>query len=301
MTEIVAVGAADQPPTAVLGHVTDAVIDAHRNVYVLDALSFHVKVFSRVGVFLASAGRRGPGPGEFLAPVSIAIRGADEVLVLDQSNSRIERWRFSGKALDRIGSYPIPFFARKMCVLGTRIFVLGHHGSNLLHELDQSGAIARSFAPGPLQQTTTQARLRAPNQLWCDEEAGELVIAHRLYPELFIYSANGSLRKTIRAEPFRQIVVTTRGAGVVTYSNPKDGPYDVIVSTAVIGTRRIVQLGHDVDGSDAVSGVRSYEVTSQGVFRRIAPLPRLLKDSRGMALVKQVDPYPRLLVYSVSW
>lgn len=48
------------------------------------------QVFSVDGTFLRTFGRRGSGPGQFSTPVGLAIDRADNLLVCDKANGRVQ-------------------------------------------------------------------------------------------------------------------------------------------------------------------------------------------------------------------
>jgi hypothetical protein len=60
-------------------------------IYVLDVLANRVAAFDSLGGLLWLAGRKGGGPGEFQAPMSIAVSPAGEIEVLDLATSLLTR------------------------------------------------------------------------------------------------------------------------------------------------------------------------------------------------------------------
>jgi hypothetical protein len=58
-------------------------VDTDGNIYVTDAADFSVKKFDRRGKLLKRSGRRGQGPGEFMAPRALAC-SANRIFVTDQ-------------------------------------------------------------------------------------------------------------------------------------------------------------------------------------------------------------------------
>jgi hypothetical protein len=59
-------------------------VDTHDRIYVTDAMDYSLKKFGADGKFLKKAGRKGQGPGEFLAPRLLA-RSDSHLFVTDQS------------------------------------------------------------------------------------------------------------------------------------------------------------------------------------------------------------------------
>jgi hypothetical protein len=67
----------------VFGTIADAVPTPDGGVVVLDMFSLNIREYDSLGMLVASAGREGSGPGEFLVPRGLAILGNGELLVSD--------------------------------------------------------------------------------------------------------------------------------------------------------------------------------------------------------------------------
>jgi len=77
-------------PDHVIGGQSDAAIDRDGRLFIADMMMKELKVFDRDGNFLNVVGRVGQGPGEYAAPISIALsRGGDVVAVGDIGLSRV--------------------------------------------------------------------------------------------------------------------------------------------------------------------------------------------------------------------
>ncbi len=68
--------------------------------YVLDAKDMRVLRFDREGSYLGSFGREGEGPGEFSAPVALALLPGEVILIADSGNRRLSRFTTDGRFLD---------------------------------------------------------------------------------------------------------------------------------------------------------------------------------------------------------
>jgi DNA-binding beta-propeller fold protein YncE len=82
-------GTFDRPTDVTVKHWTE-------EVYVVDSGNNRIQVFNSAGVFLRMWGKTGSGPGEFLAPHSIAV-GDSSVYVSDRGNHRIQRFSHAGE------------------------------------------------------------------------------------------------------------------------------------------------------------------------------------------------------------
>lgn len=68
-------------------------------------------------VFVLAWGKKGDGPGEFHSPIGLAVTPADEVVVTDLNNARVQRFTPDGKHL---GGFDLPWDdpKRKQCLAG---------------------------------------------------------------------------------------------------------------------------------------------------------------------------------------
>ena len=83
---------------------TGVALDSDRNVYVTDAWTDRVSVFTVEGDFIRSFGTSGDGDGQFRRPSGIAIDYNDNVLVVDALNDRIQRLTRDGSFISQWGS-----------------------------------------------------------------------------------------------------------------------------------------------------------------------------------------------------
>jgi hypothetical protein len=68
---------------------SDVAADKYGNIYVLDTGNARIQKFSPEGKFLATIGRKGQGPGEFIMPDGLDIDRDGNVVVSDTAQSRI--------------------------------------------------------------------------------------------------------------------------------------------------------------------------------------------------------------------
>lgn len=85
-------GVAGDPPEA-LNQPTDVVTAPNGDIFVTEGHggpTNRISKFSKTGTFIKSWGKKGPGPGEFNAPHTIAIDSRGRLFVGDRSNNRIQ-------------------------------------------------------------------------------------------------------------------------------------------------------------------------------------------------------------------
>jgi sugar lactone lactonase YvrE len=69
---------------------TDIAVDKEGNIYVLDAGNARIQKFGPDGKYLATIGRKGQGPGEFVMPNSFGFDRDGNLVVADSTQSRIQ-------------------------------------------------------------------------------------------------------------------------------------------------------------------------------------------------------------------
>ena len=143
---------------AAFHHPSDVDMDDIGNIYVLDTGNSRVQKFGPDGKYLATIGRKGQGPGEFIMPESLDIDSAGnlivhdpiqfrfQVLMADRSDARIivmkDEWVYkvrglsSGNFAAKGSTYPRP---------GKDGKEQKHGQMRLLRIVDQDGRILNSF------------------------------------------------------------------------------------------------------------------------------------------------------------
>ncbi len=79
-------------------------LDSDYNIYVTDAMTDRISVFSEGGDFLRSFGSSGNGDVQFSRPSGIAIDQDDNLLVVDTMNHRVQKLSRDGRYLSEWGS-----------------------------------------------------------------------------------------------------------------------------------------------------------------------------------------------------
>jgi hypothetical protein len=76
---------------------SDIAMDSSGNIYILDSGNQRIQKFSPAGKYLATIGRKGQGPGEFVSPSSLAIDSKGYLYVLDPNQGRLQILAPEGK------------------------------------------------------------------------------------------------------------------------------------------------------------------------------------------------------------
>lgn len=100
--QVFAIGRADGAAHETFGIVAGVAFDAQDNLYVLDRQSARIMVYDRTGRFIRQIGSQGEGPGEFMAPLQLAIGGDGTIIVSDLGRRGYTLFRPDGTFLRNV-------------------------------------------------------------------------------------------------------------------------------------------------------------------------------------------------------
>ncbi len=104
LDEKTAIGSMDGEHDA-FGRIMSLAIDSRRRLVLADDLSHDLKVFELTGEFVATVGRSGEGPGEFLSPWQVQAGPGDSLYVWDPGRAAISVF---GPDYEFNRSFPVP-------------------------------------------------------------------------------------------------------------------------------------------------------------------------------------------------
>jgi hypothetical protein len=84
LDEGLSIGEAEGKEEYMFSQIIDVGVDDEENIYILDFLESHLKVFNKSGEYLRTVGRRGQGPGEIQRAMNIYITHGNEILINDR-------------------------------------------------------------------------------------------------------------------------------------------------------------------------------------------------------------------------
>lgn len=108
---------------------------------VSDVSSGRILLYANDGSFLSSVGRRGRGPGEFLAPSVVEFQG-NEILVLDNPTRRVSRFELGNST--PLSALRVPGSAMDMQVVGAGLVVASadvQTETSLAHNVDGADSL----------------------------------------------------------------------------------------------------------------------------------------------------------------
>ncbi len=106
------IGAVEGDPDYEFSVVADLEVDDGGRIYVLDADLRRISIYDSAGSFITAFGRRGEGPGEFEAPISLHW-GADTLVVWDRGQRRLSYFDRQARLL-RDALAGLPFSAGRL-------------------------------------------------------------------------------------------------------------------------------------------------------------------------------------------
>lgn len=190
-------GRADGPAHETFARVTGVAFDAANNLYVLDAGNRRVVVFDARGRFVRVLGGPGAGPGEFMAPLQVAVAPDGRVAVSDLGRRAFSVFGPDGRfqagvpfgaqaALtgDRVAAYPrggVVTTAQTLAGVGGPNAPARGSVSLVWQPLDPAGQ-PRTLFQAPSATATVQARGGAGVRM---AGAGSVVFAPRLHFGVF--------------------------------------------------------------------------------------------------------------------
>jgi len=167
---------------------TGVATDAAGNIYVLDALDFSLKKFGPDGRFLKKTGRKGQGPGEFMAPRLLACSGS-RIYATDQNVFGIFEFDADLGFIRRI---PCPALVLSLRALGDGTLaaaVLGMPDPARLLVMDGQGKVLSEF---PLADPRDKGLLLDSAGFALDRQ-GQFYIAYLFRDRVEKRTASGAL------------------------------------------------------------------------------------------------------------
>ncbi len=122
---------------AMFQNIVSLVIDDAGNIYILDKKAANIKIFNKDGKFLKIIGRRGEGPGEFIAPEKGSLSSNNELYIYDWGRSIIQVIDTDGKFIKQMHIQTPWFNGPKFLSDGKLVASLGVVGENIKFNLNK--------------------------------------------------------------------------------------------------------------------------------------------------------------------
>jgi len=102
LEEELSIGEAEGREEYMFSQVIDVGVDNKENMYILDSLEAHIRVFNKNGEYLKTIGRKGQGPGEIQRAINIHITPTDEILINDRGARNFHFFTLGGEYIRSI-------------------------------------------------------------------------------------------------------------------------------------------------------------------------------------------------------
>jgi len=238
IVERLAIGAAIGDASEEFGHLVDVRSADDGSIFVLDVQGPTIRWYGPEGALRGEIASTGEGPGELASATAIAVYDSRRLAVVDPDNGRISLYRFGddGLAYDSQIAQGLSAFntgGRSVCSIGDRLFLRELRDDLLIHELDATGRIVRSFEAATStsdDEFGPYADIVAPQlnagHLLCLEEPGMIVSMSRYLPTVRAFTPDGSLLWETELTNFRPWRITaTPEAGVTYQVDPINGSH----------------------------------------------------------------------------
>jgi len=194
--------------------------------YILDDKESTIKVFSKLGKYIRSIGKKGQGPGEFLNPTDFDLNN-NKIYVADFGNKRIQVLNLKGKYLD---SFKTKIAFMKIIVLekGKKIITKNFNVNSKQKQFycyDDSGKLLWKLGNIKLKENTKPKAVDYMYNNFCLAKVNQKLFAYsKEYSEDYDYKistvdSNGRMRKKIniinKPSIFKKVFFNFRGKKVV--------------------------------------------------------------------------------------
>lgn len=277
-----------------IGEITDALMDDHGRVVLLDRQTQELKVYAENGRRVQTLGRSGAGPGEFASPRTMWRTPNGDIEVLDTELLRVSRFAVGRDSIRFVGSRQLPISAFDACYSGDGLAAMGYHDGRILHLLAAEPALFRvrssyveAKAPAPLPPAHPLfAAQTGYGYVACDQASSLVAFGSVQFGELRILKPGDPAVSSFDVPRFARIQFEVRGAEV-TQRPAADGSYDRLLPLIFVGRDSLlVQVERLVVDKD---GLPSRKFVESHLFRPSSGSWLYLRRSQGMLLALSVS------------
>jgi sugar lactone lactonase YvrE len=284
---------------------SDVALDKDGNIYILDSGNHRIQKFGPDGQYLATIGRKGQGPGEFVYPESIDIDGSGFIYVSDPNNQKIQVLTPEGKEFRTIrmideqpGIVRLTGSGGMVMAAGSRVMMFSGGEDEpkelpkLIKILDAQGAVQKEF--GEARDYKNMLLNRAANGIQTAlDQRGNVYLAFSYQNRVEKYSPDGRL--LWRAD--RELDYTTepkdkgkmeRRGGAMSYRGPQLNTCAVGVAADSQGRVWVASLQRQLKEEEQAR--MRFQMTMGGEERNIS------MKTEGNVELRNTDAY-RLEVY----
>lgn len=245
------IGAMDNPPEEVFGHVVDAAVQDSR-LLILDGRFNEMRVFSPDGSYKQTFAGPGQGPGELTGPNSISVR-KNQVYILDRLGRRISIYRVEGGSYEHDRDIFLGIAATDICSRNGELYVMGYRpeSAELIHVYDSDGGYLRSFGQVYEAKNPLAWRRLTRSHLVCGDDHELVYLMPKLLPEVRSFRPDGTLVWRTIFEDYEPVGIEERPEGYLMRAREEGFNRGLGLVSSEDGTALIAQI--DYIASDASS------------------------------------------------
>jgi hypothetical protein len=298
----VRIGVESKPGPDLFENVRATALDKTGHLFVLDAGDNSIRAFTRTGQFIGRTGRAGRGPGDLAFPHAIMHDGDSTLLVMDEING-VSVLRTRADGVQFLRSFGASLRPKAACMFKSQVIVAGYSNERMLHLVNDSGKVLRSFARGfstdTIERVHAQAN-RAAVLVACDERNDRIVLAQQAGSGIRAYSLSGELLWSVSLPGYNGTRYQADPHGVSTFwgNDVTESVHVLGDSLLLIQVQRIRRLpgGTDRGRRSAIERLTLTSILIDAITGQMlgsdGSLP-LIKAIRGNTLVEvEIDPFP---------
>lgn len=320
LEEEISIGVAVGKEEYTFSQISGIDVDREGNIYLIDALSVHIRVFDKDGQYLRTIGRKGQGPGEIQKHFYVQITPQNEVLVYDFMAQRMIFYSLEGEFLRQKSTAQagIFFLPLRLTSNGNITVIVGLSpppiGGKVLKMYDSSLELIKVIAD---EEKGQRGIFDIGKPTWfCDVSPNDTIVwGDSQDYTLHILNHKGELtKKIIKEHRFIEITAEDREKSKQMYEDPLKRGFK-------ISFRRFFPAFSDllIDEKDRVY-VKTYERVEdedelfyfdvfdpEGKYLAKVPVRANLnrnsvwKNSRVYTIEEDEDGYPVVKRYKVTW
>jgi len=301
------IGSTGDSSALTFGSISDVEVRPDGTLLIADQLAARVVHVSPEGTVIATFGRSGSGPGEFVGPVDLALLPGDEYAVLDVDRGLATRVRVAGDRHSYVGDLPLRLQALHFCSLGAELVVDSYFGDHAFYRYDLEGELVQEYYPLPetvdpafdaAAQETMRGRLGLGN-LRC-LETGEVLFLPEYDSALRAFAPNGQEEWSVRLQTHATLGYRRDPEGRPTVEVPAQGWVHRGVAVHAVGPDLILaQLQHFGDSAggraDPPTEMRLIRPSTGEQFTVIDTLPTLAYVAAEYAWGWRNLPFPQVV------
>ena len=322
-TKVATIGRNEGEQHEMFGRVSGVEIDQLGRVYVLDSRFSEVRVFDRLGRHLASQGRPGQGPGEYLEPRVLISGSNGSFMVADGTRALTVLTREDvedGLSLDYVHRAPVDMRPFGGCQIGDRLLLLGLRYANeenfmdpanatlqIFHVFTTAGDYMRSFGRTYAAKSPLILFHLTDGPLVCDRLGERLYYAPATaLGEVRAYNLDGDALWITPLPGYRPPNITERPNGASRMEIPADGFHSTLSIHLLDDNYILVQVAL-MERDQELGGATAQQIdtyvldkdTGDGVFAG-SDLPHVIAIGPQGFVTLREEPYGQLDIFSVQ-